>query len=516
MDESLQEKLRIIAKEAFRYRKVLVLGFALISLSVLISGLFIQRVYESSVTILVQETDIIQPLMQGRAVATEVIDRTQQARELIYSRQLLAKVMKAVGWLSNPLTPTEEEQIREGLKERIVIQNSGENFIVISYKDTDPQRVKLITDKIAEYFIEDSRNRKSEESRKAYEFVDSQVKAYHAKLVEAENNLKDFRSNNAEVRTGALDEIGRRISALKSEIEQTKLAIAEEGIRRASLERQLSGEAGLTSSLTREGQYLSRIAELQYEIDTLKLSYTDTHPDVVVLKHQIEDMKRAIDKERLRDRSTNQGDRGGNEIYVDEGIRLSPLYETLRSQLSQSKTLIDTLNARLIENKKILEREIELEQRVHESEATLSELNRDYEVNQQIYNDLLRRRENARVSMNMDISQKGLALKVYEPAYLPVIPSGLRLLHFFAAGIILGVLIPIGLLVAYLEVDPNIRNKKVFEAEFELPVITSVPRWISIDEQRRINEENRLLVYFISLVVMLYLAIPFARIKGLI
>lgn len=515
MDESLQEKLRIILKEACRFRKAIVIGFTVISFSVLVTGLLLQKVYSSSVTIFIQESDIIQPLMQGRAVATEVIDRAQEARELIYSRHLLTRVMETVGWLDVSLTPTQEERIRERLKDRITVTTSGDNYIVISYRDTDPERTKLIASKVAEYFIGDSRTRKSEESKKAYEFVDSQVEAYHTKLVDAENKLKNFHSENTDVRTGALAEIGQRISTLRSQIEQTKLAIAEEQIRRSSLEKQLSGEAGLTSSLSREGQFLSRIAELQDELDTLKLSYTDTHPDVIVIKHQIEDMKNAIDKERMK-KSSPRSMADSTDTYVDEGVRLSPLYETLRSQLSQSKTLIATLNARLFENEKILDQEIQLDKKVHESQAVLSELNRDYEVNQQIYNDLLRRRENARVSMNMDISQKGLDLKIYEPAYLPAKPTGLRLLHFFTAGLVLGVSIPLGVLAGYLELDPRIRNKKVFEKDFDLQVIATIPKWIGPIGIKNIRKENISLILFLILVLTIYVAIPVARTKGIV
>jgi hypothetical protein len=163
-----------------------------------------------------------------------------------------------------------------------------------------------------------------------------------------------------------------------------------------------------------------------------------------------------------------------------------------------------------------LQQEIELDKKVHASEATLSELNRDYEVNQQIYNDLLRRRENARVSMNMDISQKGLDLKVYEPAYLPVKPSGLRLLHFIGAGLLLGISMPLGLLIAYLEVDPRIRNKKIFERDFDLPVITTIPRWIGVTELRHERTINRSAFFVFFIFSITYVSISLARIKGLI
>ena len=41
------------------------------------------------------------------------------------------------------------------------------------------------------------------------------------------------------------------------------------------------------------------------------------------------------------------------------------------------------------------------------TESALAELTRDYEVNRDIYQDMLRRRENARVSMELDRERRG-------------------------------------------------------------------------------------------------------------
>ena len=46
--------------------------------------------------------------------------------------------------------------------------------------------------------------------------------------------------------------------------------------------------------------------------------------------------------------------------------------------------------------------ELDRSRRIAASESALAELTRDYEVNRDIYQDLLKRRENARVSMNLD------------------------------------------------------------------------------------------------------------------
>src|SRR5690606_13821217 len=109
--------------------------------------------------------------------------------------------------------------------------------------------------------------------------------------------------------------------------------------------------------------------------------------------------------------------------------------------------LIETLASRYENTKRSLEEQMELGKRVQGYEARLAELNRDYEVNREIYADLTRRRESARVSMNLDREQKGLTMRIDEPPYVPHKPSGLQFVHFAIGGPILALLLPIGVVV---------------------------------------------------------------------
>jgi uncharacterized protein involved in exopolysaccharide biosynthesis len=162
----------------------------------------------------------------------------------------------------------------------------------------------------------------------------------------------------------------------------------------------------------------------------------------------------------------------------------NPLYQELRSDLSQVRSNAAGLSARISENDGLLKAELQRGRRVADSEADLAELTRDYEVNRDIYQDLLRRRENARVSMNLDAEKRGLTFRVQEPAALPLQPSGLRLLHFAAAGLVLGVLIPIGLLGAYVYYDPRARTAAMLSNQQALPVLVSIPDVRTIADRR--------------------------------
>src|SRR3546814_14803567 len=60
--------------------------------------------------------------------------------------------------------------------------------------------------------------------------------------------------------------------------------------KETALKAQLSGESEISMVQTRAGQYRARLAELQSERDRLLLSYTEQHPDVVRVQHQIADL----------------------------------------------------------------------------------------------------------------------------------------------------------------------------------------------------------------------------------
>ncbi len=516
MDTAIEERLRLVVSEAFVHRRLLVAMFCVVSLGVLIVGLFWPKQYQSSTTILVEESNIIQPLMEGRAVPTQVRDRAQQARDLIFSRSVLLRVLDEAGWMNADTPPLEQERLMELLKRRTTVDNSGTNLIRIAFKDPDPERAQRTVEVMGRLFIEDSMRRKSEESRRAYDFIDQQVQEYLTRLNRIEAQLKEFRSRNAGLEATAAGEASARITTLRRQIEDTELALAEERIRRKSLEKQLSGEAGVSASISREGQYRSQIAELNSQLDGLLLKYTETHPDVVRLRHQIADLQAQIERERVRREEGKRRARTRGETYVDDNVTLSPLYQRLRTQLSQSKTQIATLETRLKRYRKSLEEELERTRRMHDVQARIAELNRDYEVNRQIYNDLLRRRENARVSMNLDVEHKGLSLEVYEPAYLPLKPVGLRFLHFAIVGLLLGIAVPLGVILAKVELDPRIRLASVIEQQFGLPVISEVPHWATREEHRRVHAELKRLGAVIAVTLVVYIGLGVGRFAGVI
>ena len=95
----------VLLAEARRRMVMLTTLFAVIALAALLVGVTVPRKYESSTTILVQESNIVTGLMEGRAVATGVADRASIAREVIFSRKVLSGILETGGWAAGNPTP---------------------------------------------------------------------------------------------------------------------------------------------------------------------------------------------------------------------------------------------------------------------------------------------------------------------------------------------------------------------------------------------------------------------------
>src|SRR5690606_18959453 len=108
----VSELAPLLVREGRRRMLPLVLIFAAIALLALLFGLFVlEKNYESSTTILAQQSDIIQPLLEGRAVATGTIDHAGIARQTIFSRKVLNESLQIGGWIADDPRPVEHDRL---------------------------------------------------------------------------------------------------------------------------------------------------------------------------------------------------------------------------------------------------------------------------------------------------------------------------------------------------------------------------------------------------------------------
>lgn len=509
-----EELLKTLIAECYAKRNIIFIVFFFISISLITVGKHWPKIYTTFVVIQIDETNILQSLMRGTAETTQAIDHASNANEIISGDKIMSSILKDVGWLESEPSEVEQEKIKEGIRKRVSIKTVGDGLLKISYRDNDPSRAYVTVKGLADLFIEEGEKSKSKESKAAYDFIENQVNQYLSKLTEIEKNLQEFRTNNPDARPGLDTEVSTRISRHQRNIEQAHLDLREAEISKKSLEKQLSGEAAITISQSREGQYRMKIASLQEALERLRLDYKETYPDVIRIKHQIRDIKKSMKAEIQRQVDAKQSAKNTGNTFIDEAILLNPIYQQLRGKAAENETKIVTLKARIAQMNTMLNKEFERARKIHGGEAELAQLTRNYDVNQDIYQDLLKRRENARVSRSLDQERSGLTYEIQEPAKLPLIPTGLRFLHFVIAGLLLGILIPVGFIFFIIQVDPRIHFSQTILSEFEVPVLAEVRKIRSYSELRSEKVNLSLITVGLFIVFLIYVYVAWLRLSG--
>jgi len=469
MNSLILQYLREIHKQVRKKLLWLIAGGALVSFLILMIGMNFEPKYETAVTIFADNQNVIKPLLEGQAsITVPKNERIRIVQETMFAPRLLDQVVKSTLNDQGAITGSDEmEEAMTKLRKEITLSAPASNYITISYSHPDPSTSFKVVNKVTSLFIEESAQNKRAESKSAYTFIDEQVKSYKNQLVEAENKLKAFEAANVD---GIDSQVNSSIAALRTTIDEISIDIEAEEVRIAALEVQLANETRYAANNYNARVYRDRLSKLESRLDTLRLNYRDEHPDIIDMRLQIQDAKKTI----VEVEDASQNPQTGSSDLTGERI-LNPIYEELSGQLSEAKVNVQTKRHRLAANENRLQEQYQRRVRVAANQADLSELTRDYSVTKNIYEDLLERKERARISMTLDLAGQGVTYKVLEPAIFPVLPTGIRFLHFVIAGPIFGILIPLGMLITSIFFDHRIKFSDQLNELFPGIVLAVLP-----------------------------------------
>lgn len=504
--------LRDVLSLAYVNRYKVIITACILANIVLAIGWFWPKSFTSYSTIIFEDKAIIQPLLQGSGVVTDISARADTARELMFSRTILARVAAVGGWLDESSSLLERERRNEIMRQRIVVRPIGANLIRIEFKDEDPEKALRVADFLSETFVDKSHEMQIGESNSAFEFIDAQVEQYREKLTTAEQALMEYNSANLDSQPGSEITVGMKISELEIQIEESQVRLAEVTRTRDALIEQLDSEGEYAESLDRERRLQALRAEANKRLGTLRMQYHDSYPDIVQTLDQLNEIESAIQREQLsRGDSTSTID----DIFYDPktGQTVS-LVQQLRRDLAVANTEYSSLQARIQELRRQSRSERSRGVRINESAVKLSELTREYEVNKGIHQDLLRRRENARVSLSLDQNKQGLSIRVYEKAFLPLKPSGLRFLHFAIFGVLLAVVVPISFLYLVNASSKRLRSSARIERLFDVPVVAQIPHMENPGEIRVQRMQKIAMISFFTFAIAIYLGLGILRYVG--
>ncbi|MEX0604287.1 MAG: XrtA system polysaccharide chain length determinant [Marinobacter sp.] len=489
-----------IAREVRTRKWLAFLLFAVVSFAVLAAGFLWPYKYSSQVVIYVDDQNIIGTLMEGSAVTTKIDERASTARETLWGRSVLEQIATDPDIYGEGAASAEQAQIEgrvASLRGGISVEARGDNYFNIIYSGSSPMQTFRIAQRLGQVFIEETNRRKRVESRGAYDFIDKQVKSYEEQLAAVETRLQGFLSENTE---GTEAEANSRMANLRGQLELAELNKAELTTRMNSLENQIAG----VDQTIRQGRtvdvYQERIRAMESQLDELRLRYLDTYPDIVILREQIAELR------KQRDQALAGGQPSQDTSLTSEST-INPLYQELGGVLSETRADMASLETRIRSLQQLIAQQENRMEIIQANKTEYSELTRDMEVNKQIYDDLLKRREKARVSMHLDIEGQGLNYRINETAQYPLTPDGPKFFMFAIAGLFLGMAAPFGTAAGLLQVDPRVRAREQMEEQTGFPVLMEIPNVRTPFEKRRDRRAKSGIIVCSLIVIVVYVAI---------
>lgn len=491
----LKDLLAALRAELIRFRFWCVLLFIGVSFFILALGIVWPKSFKTNAVLFADVTNIIEPLLKGSAEVTK-IDRSEQASEIIYTRSILLAVGKESGLINKNSSEEEQLKVVSQLRGSIGIKRErNNNHFQVSYSADNPDKSFEVLNSIINVFIADTARKKREESIGAYNFIDAQVQTYKKQLEFAEEKLKEFNSRNTD---GSEASVNSRIAALRDEIETLKISIEETQARFNTIKTQLGNEGQYLKAKGQIDELKTRRQALNAQLEQLQFSYEESYPDIISKRMQIAELDEAISKIQ-----------SNGEVYGNSEQVQNPLYEELRKQLSDADVNLLAQKRRMQSLESLLKQEFERQQRIAANQAQLSELTRDYDVTRKVYEEMLQRKEAARLSMTLDIEGQGVSYRIQEPASFPLKPSGLNFIHFAIIGPLLGLLLPLSLLILFVVLDPHFRSARSLQLQMppDIELIGVIPHFNSPIGERLLKKDMLILLSVSVIAMLTYLGV---------
>ncbi len=501
---SLKDYLRII----FHRKWFFLIPFLVVFTTATIGSSFLTRYYESSILILVEEEEIINPLVpyQERLILRPqkegtLVEKLRTLTEQILSYPQLINLVNTLGLSKGIADPIAYEKLIIGIRKRTEVTMRAPDVFEISYEDKDPIMAQKIINTLIDLFIKESLQKKTDSALIGVKFAEEQAKIYKKQLEKAERTLYEFREKYAlELPGEAVDMNTQFLINYQTSHTSIELSLKEAKEELSRINRQLSGHEPVIISqdliaLNPDVNRLTlELSNLQAELDTKMVEDPDD-PDISLIIAKIEEVR---EKLRLESKKV---------IDADTALNAPLFYQRLEQKQKDARQEVDELEAR---RKRLGGLVDEYEAKIGslpEQERVYAELTRDVRVNQNIYEMLRMKVEESRLTA-VELKDKGTRYEILEEGRLPLRPSKPKRLLTSIVAFVIGILSGFGCVFLAEFADHSFRGVEDVKQYLDLPILGSISRIVSAQEIRRQRVRNARLtwIFIIFLIILIIFA----------
>jgi polysaccharide chain length determinant protein (PEP-CTERM system associated) len=455
--------------------------------------------YESQARIYIDTDNLLSPLLRGISPDTNVGQQVDFMQRTLLSRPNIEKLTRMAELDRNAKSEAQREALFKDVAKRVqIVQNQGRNLFAVSYADPSPEVAQRVVQSVLSIFVESNVGASRTDIEKARQFLDTQVAQYEKQLHDAEERLADYKKTHLDVLSRAGSSFQQSLDTVRSQRTELQGQLDEAKSRRQSLRQQLEtvpqflaidslpqyivargGEKPLPPALA---SLNIRIQEAEKQVDLYSTRFTDNHPDMIAARRQLAALKQqyAETEKRLKDDPEPSAD----DPKAIKTTIPNVVYDQVKLKLVDIESTITTLERHIAT--------VDEEARKYESlaatapnvEAELATLNRDYGVLHKNYDELVARRESAKMADAVETTGDKIQFRIVDPPEIPIAPSGPPRLLLMSA--VLFCALGAGIVVAFLmaQLDDTFFTLENLRESVTLPVLGSISRILTPLDRR--------------------------------
>ena len=444
------------------------------------------RLYKSSALILVQPQEVPHDFVKP-TVTSSAQTRINIVTEQVMSRPVLEEIIKQHNLYPEIRAAKTMYDAVEVMRTYISVEakRTEESRRVepvsfeISYEGKVPAKVRDVTAAIANLFIEENLKVRERQALGTSNFLARELERTRSDLRQKEELVRQFKEKYAGLLPEQMENNYRILSQLQQHLNAINEGLQKSKDRKVLLQSQVSDLETLGASAQ---DHPATLEELRRQLKSLRLRYSDKHPDVIRLSVRIANLKK---------QQTVIPDPDSEEQGVSaQSIETHELMHVGRTDLYTQLESIDMEIEKLRKDKEKTSNQIrKYRNRIEvgpKIENMFVDLRRDYNQANETYQSLLQKKLQAELAENLERTQKGEQLMILNPANLPEKPFKPDVSKILSMGFMLALACGSGLAFLREYLDPAFWSSKELESIIELPVLVSIPV-VNTKKERRWN-----------------------------
>jgi len=443
----LLQLVRIEVRGMWRYRWIAMLAAWAICVAGWVYVFMMPDIYEARAQVYVDADSRLADVMGAVGVAPGVNSRVFVVRQAMLGRPQLERVARQTDLDLRARSAEEMEVLLLNLHENIGVRTGrlaqARNLYTITFSDRDREMSIAVVQELLDTFVEDVLKLKEQGAEDVTDYLEDQLTHYSGLLSQSETDLAIFKKEYVGLLPGESGGIFERLQAEMNATRALRTELQIEEDRRDELRRQLSSGSpylaestgSATGAAVPGSSTETTISELETRRAGLLLTYTERHPDVVIIDEQLVQLyaKRAEDRAALA--------AAGNGV---EGVSNStnPVYQSVQIALNEAGVSIAGLRSQFSQHEATVRMLNDQVNTIPEVEAEYAVLTRDYGQYRSLYNELLLRKERERMG-TVGEDQNVVSFNIIDPpaaSFDPVAPKRqILLIAVLVAGLGFGV-----------------------------------------------------------------------------